>query len=128
MVGGGCTEASVAIAIGSPATLLTTTVATAPASCVDFTLAEKTQVPRETTAILPVRLPAGSAAHAVLRPFVVPETAASGAVRSDWTTAKSPVAAPYVVAPTRRAAPTKWPTVLAPAVSARCAEPGDSTV
>ena len=82
-----------AIAIGSPATLLTTTVATAPASCAALPW-RKTQVPRETTAILPVRLPAGSAVQAVLGPFTVPGTGASGAVRSASTVAKSPAAAP----------------------------------
>src|SRR5690242_19671392 len=75
-----------------------------------------------------MRLPAGSGAHALLSPFTVPATAASGAVKSALTTAKSPVAAPYVWPDAVTGAPTKCGTLLAPADSARGADPGDSTV
>src|SRR6266478_7456603 len=79
---------SVPIAVGSPATLLTTSTATAPASCALRILVENVQVPREMSAIFPVSDPAGNAAQAKLR--AVPEvTTPKGAVRSIFTGAKS---------------------------------------
>src|SRR5882724_2630324 len=96
------------MAIGSPATLFTITTAIAPASCAARIFVEKLHVPREINAIFPARLPAGRAAQARPRPPVLFETTTNGAVKSLVTTAKSPLAAP--------------------AVSARAAEPGDSTV
>src|SRR5690348_8016565 len=115
------------IAIGVPPTLLTTTTATAPAFCALRILVEKVHVPREMSPILPVSEPAASAEHAVLSE--VPEsTTPSGAVRSAVTVAKSPEAAPKddggVVASVT-GVPTKCGTVLAPAASARAADPGD---
>src|SRR5919202_299865 len=117
---------SPAIATGSPWTLLATSTATAPAVCALRIFVEKVHVPREISAILPVRLPAGRAAQARLSEL--PEsTTPSGAVRSAETVAKSPEAAPNVAPPTTTGAPIKCGAVLAPAVSARAAEPGDST-
>src|SRR4051794_18114917 len=55
---------SVPIALGPPATLLTTRAATAPASCALRILTEKAHVPRETTAIRPVSEPAASGLQA----------------------------------------------------------------
>src|ERR671920_1652251 len=101
------------IAVGSPATLLITSVASAPAFCAFRIFTEKAHVPRETTAILPLNVPAGKAEHA--RPSDEPPSD-SGAVRSDATVWKSPLAAAYVVPPAVTGAPTKWPTVNAPAV------------
>ena len=61
-------------------------------------LVENVQVPREISAILPVRLPGASAVQAVPIPvtgFVAPSsTTSSGAVRSCVTVANSPDAAP----------------------------------
>src|SRR3954453_22161416 len=72
----------VPMALGPPATLLTTRVATAPAFCVLVILTEKSQLPREMTAIAPVSEPAGSALQARSRPAApLPATAFSGAVR-----------------------------------------------
>src|ERR671931_2362869 len=116
------------IAIGSPATLFWTSAAIAPASCAFRILTEKRQPPREIRAILPVRLPAGRAEHAVLRPLVVPATFASVAVRSEVTVAKSPDAAGTVRPPAVTGVAMKCPTVAAPAVRARSALPGDSIV
>ena len=48
-------------AVGSPATLLTTMAATAPASCALRIFSEKVQAPREIRAIDPVRLPGAGA-------------------------------------------------------------------
>src|ERR687885_327881 len=108
--------------MGSPATLLTTMTAAAPAFCALRILDENVQLPRLTRAILPVSDPAGSALHARLSD--VPErTAWSSAVKFDETTAKAPVAAPTVLPPAVTGAPTKWFTVLAPAVRARAADP-----
>ena len=53
-------------------------------------------------------------------------TTASGAVRSLVTVAKSPATPAAVMPPTVIGVAMKWPTVAAPAVSARAAEPGDS--
>src|SRR6185503_309452 len=118
------------MATGSPATLFATRTAIAPAATAFRILTVKAHVPRETSAILPARLPAGSAEQAMPRPPTVGAlvTTPSGAVRSSLTVAKSPAAAPTVLAPLVTGAPTKCGTVLAPAVSARAAEPGDSTV
>src|SRR5215471_18952102 len=118
------------IAIGSPNTLFPTTTATAPASCALRILVENVHAPRVTSAIAPLRLPAGNAAHAVLRPFTpAPKTTASGIVRSEATVAKPPIAPANVGPPNGvMGAPMKCPTVAAPAVSARAADPGDSTV
>ena len=52
------------IAVGAPGTLLTISAATAPASCAFRILVENVHVPREITAILPVRLPGGRAEQA----------------------------------------------------------------
>src|SRR5712671_2154209 len=116
------------IAVGVPPTLLTTRTARAPAFCAFRILVENVHVPRERSAILPVSEPLASAEHAV--PREVPEsTAPSGAVRSAVTVAKSPDAAPMEGLPlTVTGVPTKCGTVLAPAASARAADPGDSTV
>src|SRR5215217_1697353 len=100
MVGCGWIAESAPIEFGSPATLFTTMVTTAPAFWALRTLSENEHPPRETTAILPVRLAAGSAVQARPRPLVEPVTTPSGAVRSLDTTGKSPTAALYVVAPT----------------------------
>ena len=106
-----------------------TRAAKAPAACALRILVENVHVPRAISAIMPVRLFAGKAEHAVLSPFTPPpETTPSGAVRSALTVAKSPAAAPYVFPPTVTGAPMKCPTVEAPAVSARAADPGDSIV
>src|SRR6266478_8294743 len=84
---------SVPIAVGSPATLLTISTATAPAFCALRILVEKVQVPREMSAIFPLSDPAASAVQAMLR--AVPEvTTPKGAVRSAVILAKSPDAAP----------------------------------
>ena len=89
---------SEAVATGSPATLLTTSTAMAPAACALRIFVEKEQVPRETSAISPDRLPGASAEQAVLRPVVgsvAPSVrTASGAVKSSVTVANSPDAAP----------------------------------
>src|ERR687897_2340855 len=89
---------SEAIAVGSPATLLTTSTATAPAFCAFRIFTEKVQTPREIRAISPVRLPAGSAVQAVLSPVAVfvgaSVTTSSGAVRFAVTVLNSPAAAP----------------------------------
>src|SRR5947207_2581917 len=107
--------------------LLTTSTATAPAFCALRILEEKEQIPREINAILPVSEAPGSAVQAVLR--AVPEvTTPSGAVRSVFTVAKSPARAANVRVPIFTGVPMKCGTVLAPAVRARAAEPGDSTV
>ncbi len=119
---------SVAIAVGSPATLFTTTTATAPASCALRILIEKVQVPLDSTAMFPLRLPAGKALQALPSPPIVPVTTPRGAVKSASTVAKSPEARPIVVAPKVNGAPTKCGTEDAPAVSARAADPGDSIV
>src|SRR5205085_4003224 len=113
---------SVAMPIGSPATLFATSTATAPASWALRIFTEKAHAPRVTSAILPVRLPAGKAAQAVFRPFTpAPVGTPRGAVRSLVTTAKSPLEAPYTWPPTVTGAPIKWFTELAPAVNARAA-------
>ena len=85
---------SLAMATGSPATLLATRTAIAPAVWALRILVEKLHTPREMSAICAARLPEGSAEQAVLNPFVLPATAFSDAVRLAATTAKSPVAAP----------------------------------
>src|SRR5204862_281014 len=66
---------------------------------------------------------------------LTPGAMTSGLIRKStsvgpWllTTANSPLAAPKVLADTETGAPTKWGTVVAPAVNARAADPGDSTV
>ena len=87
--------------------MFATSTATAPAFCALRIFVEKVHVPREISAMSPVRLPAASAEHAVLRPLVVPATTASGAVRSADTVLKSPLAAPYVVPPTVTGVPMK---------------------
>src|SRR5215213_185761 len=117
-----------AIAVGSPATLLTTTTATAPAACALLIFMENVQAPRERTAIIPARLLAGSELQAVPSPPTEPVTTPRGAVRSALTVVKSPDANPIVVALKLNGAPTKCGTVDAPAVNARAAEPGDPTV
>src|SRR5687767_15210655 len=106
-----------AIATGSPATLLTTSTAMAPAASAFRIFVEKEQVPRGTSAISPERLPGANAEQAVLRPVagsVAPAvTTASGAVRSSVIVANSPEAAPkrrqWAVV---RGAPAKWPADL----------------
>src|SRR5207237_7814104 len=114
---------SVPIAVGSPATLLTTSTATAPAFCALRILVENVQVPREMSAIFPLSEPAASAVQAVLR--AVPEvTTPKGAVRSVFTVAQSSAAAPNTRPPVVTGAPTKCGPVLAPAAPARAAEPG----
>src|SRR6266540_3271749 len=88
---------SCAIAVGSPATLFTTRTATAPAFWALRIFVENVHVPREMSAIFPVRLPAASAEQAVLSVPVAevpPRTTPNGAVRSAETVAKSPAAAP----------------------------------
>ena len=77
------------IAVASPATLFTTTTPTAPAVCALRIFVENVQAPREINAILPVRLPAGSAEQAVLSAPLL-STTPSGAVRFDETLAKAP--------------------------------------
>src|SRR3954465_12068273 len=69
----------VPMALGPPATLLTTSTATAPAVWALVIFTEKSQLPREMTAILPVSEFAGSALHARSRPAApLPDTAPSG--------------------------------------------------
>ena len=94
------------IAIGSPATLFCTIAAIAPASCALRILTENRHVPRLISAILPVRLPAASAVHAVLSDVPL-RTTPSGAVRFDDTFAKSPDTPAYVLPPTVIGAATK---------------------
>src|SRR5712691_1457721 len=116
------------MAIGSPATLFTTTATAPPAACTLRIFVENVQVPRATRTTCPVKLPE-RALHALLRPAAPsPEVAASTAVVSAETVANSPVAALNVPLGALICAVTKWPTVDAPAVSARVAEPGDSIV
>src|SRR3954447_22610928 len=115
------------IAVASPAALFTTIVATAPAVSALRIFCENVHEPREISAILPARLPAGRAEHAWLR-AVPSSTTPSGAARVADTVAKSPATPGYAFPPTLIGAATKGPTVKAPAVSARSAEPGDSTV
>src|SRR5512134_707854 len=115
----------------SPATLLATSTATAPAFCALRIFVEKVQTPREINAILPVKTVA-SGAHAVLSPVAAfvgaSVTAPNGAVRSLSTVAKSPATPAAVTPPTVIGVPMKCPTDAAPAVKARAADPGDSIV
>src|SRR4029450_6302370 len=104
---------------------------TAPAFCALRILVENVQTPRDSSAIMPVRfVEIGS--HAMLSPvgaFVgAPVKTASGAVRSLVTVAKSPVTPAAVMPSTVIGVAMMCPTVEAPAVSARAAEPGDSIV
>src|SRR6266436_487424 len=97
---------SVPIAVGSPATLLTISTATAPASCALRILVEKVQVPREMSAIFPLSGPV-SAVQAVLRDPLEASTTPRGGVRSAFTVAKSLDAAPMIRPPIVTGAPTK---------------------
>src|SRR2546427_10978857 len=64
------------IAVGSPATLLTTTTPAAPALCALRILVENVQVPRSLTTIFPVGVPAGTGVQArVAAPLARPEAA-----------------------------------------------------
>src|SRR5688572_32838147 len=101
------------MAVGSPATLFATRTASAPAATALRILTVKVHVPRETSATLPARLPAGSAEQAMPMPPTVGAlvTTPSGAVRFSLTVANSPDAAPTVVPPLVTGAPTQCGTV-----------------
>src|SRR4051812_19352714 len=117
---------SVPMGVGRPAMLLTMSTALAPACWALRILTEKEHVPRERSAILPAT-EEETAEQAVSRPPTPdPEVTASGAVRSLVTVAKSPAAAPNAVGLPAMVTgvPTKWGTVLAPAVRADWADPG----
>src|SRR5258708_5150711 len=115
------------MAVGAPATLLPITTATAPAACALRIFTEKAQTPRGSRAILPVSEPAGRSVEgqALFRPLMpLPATTARETVRSDETVGKLPATAPNVWPPTVTGVISAWPTVAAPAVSARSARPG----
>src|SRR5215210_5146284 len=79
---------SVPMAVGSPATLLTTRTPTAPAACAFRIFTEKKQTPRSIRAILPVR-----SVVIAPQPFAG-EVVVYGAVIGGVKFAKSPSAAP----------------------------------
>src|SRR5207247_4353788 len=110
---------SCAIEIGGPPTLLRTTTPTEPAFCAFRILVENVHVPRGMSAIAPAR-PLRAEQPLLETTDSGPLTAADG---PNWPTAAAKLAPPTVTL-----IPMKWPTVTAPAVSARAAAPGDSTV
>src|SRR6266550_997393 len=114
---------SFAIAVGSPATLLTTTTPTAPAAIALRTLVLKVQPPRLTIASLP-EAPGSTLVQAVL--FV-----SKRSYEAVGRAGNSPTAAPIVVPPPAgyvNGWPTKCWFVLAPTVRILRARPGDSSV
>ena len=97
------------IAIGSPATLFTTTTPAAPALCAFRIFVENVQVPRSSTTMLPAKGVPVTAAQALVAPA---ESAgllqfASGAVTAGLKLLKSPTAAANVVAATMIGIPKK---------------------
>src|SRR5438132_3755746 len=114
---------SIAIAVGSPATLLITSTPTAPAAMALRTFVLKVQLPRSTIA----SLPDASAKTLVQAVLCVSKRSYEAVGRGG----KSPTAAPIVVPPTVGYV-SGWPTkcwfVLAPTVMTSRARPGDSTV
>src|SRR5689334_1154905 len=119
-----------AIAIGSPATLLTTSTPEAPAAAALATLVAKVQVPRSRTTMRPAKGVPPRAAHAEVAPAASAGLLqlASGAVTEGLKELNWPTAAPNVLEPTRTGMPKKWLLVTAAAVIARAAWPGLSTV
>src|SRR5216684_769169 len=100
---------SCAIAVGSPATLFTTTAPTAPALCALRIFVENVQVPRSSTTMLPAKGVPVTATQALVAPA---ESAglfqfARGAVTAGLKLPKSPTAAPNVVAATMIGTPKK---------------------
>src|SRR3954471_24534854 len=83
--------------VTSPKRLLPMITATAPAVCAFRNLVENVQPPRVIRAILPVRLPAASAEHAVFSPLMPdPVTTFNGAVSGAATFGNSPGSPAYV--------------------------------
>src|SRR5712691_671282 len=124
---------SLAIELGSPATLLTTSTPTAPAFCALRILVVKVHTPRSITTILPAWVPAaiavqarvaalGSVAAAKLFQF------ASVALTAGLNGLKSPTAAWNVFEAAVTGIPKKWSFADAQAVIASAAWPGLSTV
>src|SRR6266513_5444592 len=114
---------SLAMAVGSPATLLITTTPTAPTAIALRTLVLKVQPPRLTIASLP-EAPGSTLVQAVL--FV-----SKRSYEAVGRAGNSPTAAPIVVPPPAgyvNGWPTKCWFVLAPTVMTLRARPGDSTV
>src|SRR5213592_1313528 len=114
---------SLAIAVGSPATLLITSTPTAPAAIALRTFVLKVHVPRLTIASFP-EAPGSTLVQLVL--FV-----SKRLYEAVGRAGNSPTAAPIVV-PTPAGYVNGWPTkcwfVLAPTVMTLRARPGDSTV
>src|SRR5712691_1581403 len=97
------------IAVGSPATLFTTTTPTAPALCAFRIFVENVQAPRSSTTMLPAKGVPVTAAQALVAPA---ESAgllqfASGAATAGLKLPKSPTAAPKVVEATVSKIPKK---------------------
>src|SRR6266480_1282352 len=114
---------SLAMPIGSPATLLITTTPTAPAAIALRTFVLNVQVPRSTIASLP-EAPGSTLVQAVL---CVSKRSYDAVGRGG----NSPTAAPIVVPPPSgyvNSCPTKCWFVLAATVMTLRARPGDSTV
>src|SRR6266849_3701998 len=114
---------SLAMAVGSPATLLITSTPTAPAAIALRTLVLKVHVPRLTIASLP-EAPGSTLVQAVL--FV-----SKRSYDAVGRAGNSPTAAPIVVPPPAgyvNGWPTKCWFVLAPTVMTLRARPGDSMV
>src|SRR5919198_1168167 len=114
---------SLAMAVGSPATLLITTTPTAPAAIALRTLVLKVHVPRSTITSLP------EAAGSMLEQLV--ECVSKRSNDAPGSGGNSPTAAPIVVPPPAgyvNGWPTKCLFVLAPTVMTLRARPGDSMV
>src|SRR5512140_2797588 len=112
-----------AIAIGSPATLLTTSTPEAPAAAAVVTLVVKVQVPRSRTTMRPAKGVPLRAAHADVAPAASAGLLqlANGAVTEGLKELNGPTAAPNVLDPTVTGMPKKWLLVTAAAVIARAA-------
>src|SRR6266568_3838938 len=94
------------IAVGSPATLLTTTTPAAPALCALRILVENVQVPWSSTTMLPAKGVPVTAVQALVAPEESVQFA-SGAVTAGLKLPKSPTAAPKVVEATVSKIPKK---------------------